>query len=59
VVVQAAGLKDAKSAFEAQLADKDLTLTKYKVGLSKGLPEALINGSRGPMRLASRRTRTS
>jgi hypothetical protein len=41
-VAESAALKDAKSVFETQLADKDLTLTKYKVGVTKGLPEALI-----------------
>lgn len=50
-VASSTGTKQALDQFKAeaaaQLAARDLTLTKYKVGVSKGLPEALINRLQG------------
>lgn len=40
-------LEQTKAEAAAQLAARDLMLTKYKVGVEKGLPETLINRLQG------------
>lgn len=40
-------LEQTRAEAAAQLAAKDLLLTKYKVGVTKGLPEALISRLQG------------
>jgi hypothetical protein len=59
-VAEKQGFEDAKAAFEVSLADKDLTITKLNVGLSKGLPKALIGRLQGAdeAALRGRRGRT-